>query len=147
MLGDPHEVLDRLIGRWDLSGQMGETPLRRVVEAKGTLGDLFVEVHRRSVLEAPAGQLPYEALYYIGYDSESERYVMHLLDTYGPRFSRTLGIGERQGNRISFVFEYDGGPFTNTFTWHADSEEWTFDLIFLEDGAVHTFATKCMSRV
>ena len=56
MLGHSHELLDRLIGRWDLTGQMGETPLRQAVEAKWTLGDLFVEVHCRSVLEAPAGR-------------------------------------------------------------------------------------------
>jgi hypothetical protein len=122
-LGQPHDLLDRLIGRWDVTGQMGETPLRQAVEAKGTLGDLFVKLHCRSGLQAPAGQLPYETLYYIGNDSESERYVMHLLDTSGARFSRTLGISEREDDRISFVFEYDGGPFTHTFTWHAVREE------------------------
>ena len=147
MRGDPHELLDRLVGRWNLTDRMGETPLRQAVEAKWTLGDRFVEVHCRSVLEAPAGELPYEALYYIGYDTGSDHYVMHLLDTYGARHSRTLGIGERQGDRLSFVFEYDGGPFTNTFTWHADNEEWMFDRTFLEDGAVHTFATKRMCWV
>jgi Protein of unknown function (DUF1579) len=146
VLDVPHELLDKLVGTWELTGQMGETAVQQAVEARWTLGGHFAEVRCRSVLNKPAGHEPYEAVYYIGFDAEDERYVMHLLDTFGARYSRFLGIGERRGNRISFVFEYPDGPFANAFTWHPDTAEWTFALTFLEDGIKRTFATKRMRR-
>src|SRR5437660_12322907 len=68
----------------------------------------------------------YEAIVYIGYDNTSERYVAHWIDVFGGRFSETLGYGARDGNRIKFVFEYQDGPFHNTFTWNAEAKTWTF---------------------
>ncbi len=146
MPDNPPELLGKLIGAWDLTGRMGETPLHQAVQARWTLGGLFVEVHCQSILDAPPGEKPYEAIYYIGYDSRAQQYVMHLLDTFGVASSRTLGIGRQGNDTIPFVFEYESGPFTNTFTWHPDAEEWTFDLTYLENGAVRTFATKRMRR-
>src|SRR5215467_12465233 len=48
--------LDLLVGRWELTGQMGATPLRQAVEGRWILGHHFVEVTCRSVLPVPAGQ-------------------------------------------------------------------------------------------
>jgi hypothetical protein len=45
----------------------------------------------------------------MGYDTTSERYVLHLLDIFGARYSETLGFGTRDGKAIRFVFEYPDG--------------------------------------
>jgi hypothetical protein len=56
-------LLDKLVGQWDLTGQMGDTPLRQAVAARWTLGGLFVEMTSRSILAAEAeGEQPYEAV-------------------------------------------------------------------------------------
>jgi hypothetical protein len=145
---DAGELLGKLVGQWDLTGQMGATPLRQAVAGRWVLGNLMVEVSCRSVLPAPAGQQPYEALYFIGYNAEHDRFVMHLLDTFGVALSGSVGIGERQGDSIAFRFvDADGDPFINTFRWHQAGEAWTFELMDLSGGLVRPFANKRMARV
>jgi hypothetical protein len=58
---------------------------------------------------APGSERRYEAIWYMGYDTTSERYVLHLLDIFGARYSETLGFGTRDGKAIRFVFEYPDG--------------------------------------
>lgn len=60
----------------------------------------------------------------MGYDTVSERYVLHLMDVFGGRFSETLGYGTREGNEIRFVFEYPDGPFHTTMKWDAGTGTW-----------------------
>jgi hypothetical protein len=109
-----------------------------------SLGGCFVEVRLRSTFTEPADRQPYEAIYFIGFDEQDERYMMHLLDTFGARSSRVLGVGEPQGNRTPFLFEYPDGPFTNAFTWRPDAAEWTCHLTFLEGSSERAFAAKRM---
>jgi hypothetical protein len=137
--------LNNLIGEWKLVGQMGDTPLSQSVFGKWTLGGLFVELYFRSTLPTHDGKPPYEAVYHIGYNSESDVYVMHLLDTFGVATNCIAGLGKRNGDSIPFVFDY-AGPFTNKMTWDAKSETWTFEQTFVRDGTPRTFATKKMVR-
>ena len=46
------------------------------------------------------------------------------MDTFGARFSETLGYGTRDGNQIRFVFEYPDGPFHNSYRWNAEEKNW-----------------------
>lgn len=144
---DVSDFLDKLVGQWDLSGQMGDIPLRQSVDGKWTLGDLFIELYFKSTLPPQAGRKLYEAVYHIGYNEENDRYVMHLLDTFGVALTCSVGIGKRKGNSIPFVFDYAEGPFTNRFSWDESSDAWTFKQAYLQDGQSHTFATKHMTRV
>lgn len=140
------EFLNRLIGQWKLTGQMGTTLLQQAVTVKWTLEGRFVELHFKSTLPASESQPPYEAIYFIGYDEQDDAYVMHLLDTFGAGYSRFIGIGKRDGDTILFVFQYANGPFTNRFTWESTTQSWDFELAYEQDGKVHTFATKRMTR-
>lgn len=141
------DFLNNLVGSWELTGQMGETPLRQNVECRWSLGGLYVEMRFKSTLPASQDQLPYEAVYFIGYNPVSDRYVMHLLDTSGVPLICTVGIGLQEANAIPFVFEYEGGPFTNRFVWDSQNQIWRFELTFLQDGQERVFAVKAMRRV
>ncbi len=145
-LEPPARFLNHLVGQWELTGQMGEVPLQQAVTAKWTLGGLFVEVYCRSTFPSPAGEKPYEAVYYIGYNDKKDLYVMHLLDTFGVAIPYTAGTGRREGDTIPFIFNYSTGPFTNLFIWDQQKDEWLFELTYFEGGAVRTFATKRMVR-
>jgi hypothetical protein len=59
------------------------------------LSHRFVRIHETTEDAAPASERRYEALWFLGYDPLSERYVLHLLDVFGGRFSETLGHGTR----------------------------------------------------
>ena len=143
----PTEFLNLLIGKWELTGQMGNTPLQQAVTAQWTLDHRFVELHFTSTIPSSDGQPPYQAIYFIGHDEKDNTYVMHLLDTFGASYSRAIGLGKRDGNTIPFVFQYTEDPFVNRFTWEADTQSWTFELTHKQDGQIHVFATKHMKRM
>lgn len=131
--------LDGLVGRWLLTGQMGQTELKQEVEARWVLGETFVEM-RFSQAEPP-----YEALYLLGKDPKSGRYVFHLFDSFGVSDEYRFGTGDLDGDRIPFSFLYTSGLFHNTLTHCADG--WTWTLEYEADGGRRNFAVKRMVRL
>jgi len=81
------DLLDRLVGSWTLTGKMSSTPLKQRVEAKWVLRGRFLQMHFVSEGPTLGTQTPYEATYMIGYDSQSNTYVLHLFDTFGATYS------------------------------------------------------------
>jgi hypothetical protein len=118
------ELLNKMAGRWKLTGTIRGKSVEHSVEAQWVLNHQFLQVHEKDVAAPP----PYEANVMIGYDNSSERYVAHWLDVYGGRFSETLGYGSRAGDQIEFVFEYPDGPFHTTFRWIADKQQWQWQM-------------------
>jgi hypothetical protein len=78
----------------------------------------------RTPRRTPASEKRYEAIWFLGYDPVIEKYVLHLFDVFGARFSETLGCGTRDGNSMHFTFEYPDGPFHSTFRWTPESGGW-----------------------
>ena len=94
------------------------------LQAEWVLNHQFLRMHEQTSAAAPKDEHSYEAIWFLGYDAVSERYVLHLMDVFGTRFSETLGYGVRDGNKIRFVFEYPDGPFHTTYIWNPDSGIW-----------------------
>lgn len=94
------------------------------VEAEWMLNHQFLRIHEKTAANAPPDEHLYDAIWFLGYDPTSERYVLHLMDVFGGRFSETLGYGTRDGNAIRFVFEYPDGPFHTTFRWSPEPNSW-----------------------
>jgi Protein of unknown function (DUF1579) len=119
-------LLDNLTGSWNLTGKVMGRTADHTVEVEWVLNHQFLRIHEKARNPAANGAVPYEAMIMIGYDNASERYIAHWNDTYGGRFSETLGYGTRNGNDIRFVFEYPDGPFHTIFRWLPDSRQWTW---------------------
>jgi hypothetical protein len=122
------DLVDHLSGAWKLEGAVMGHEAHHEVEAKWTLNHRFLQIHEKTSAAAPRSEHRYEALWFLGYDPVSERYVLHLLDVFGARFSETLGYGVRDGNEIRFVFEYPDGPFHTTYRWSAENDSWQWVL-------------------
>jgi hypothetical protein len=72
--------------------------------------------------------------------------MVHWLDVYGGKFS-AMGTGQREGDSIAFVFQYDDGPFYNTFKWNAAAQTWTFTMESAgKDGKRELFAVDTLRR-
>ena len=141
------EFLNRLVGSWSLTGKMGSTELRQKVEARWVIQSHFVEVHCLEEKLSSRDQNLYEAIYMIGHDSQSGEYSMHLFDTFGAGYARTVGVGTRQDNSIEFLFPYPNGLFSNTFTWHSTTDEWKMLLRQKDEtDKWKVFAIKSLSR-
>jgi hypothetical protein len=118
------DLVDRLAGSWKIHGRVMGNNAHHDVQADWIFNHQFLRMTEKTSANAPSGERPYDAIWYLGYDAISERYVLHLMDTFGGRFSETLGYGTRAGNEIRFVFEYPDGPFHNTYRWNAQENTW-----------------------
>jgi hypothetical protein len=118
------DLADHMIGTWKLGGKIMGRDAHHEVEAAWVLNHQFVRIHEKTEDAAPASERRYEATWFLGYDPVSERYVLHLLDVFGGRFSETLGYGTRDGSSIHFVFEYPDGPFHTTYQWSPEKDTW-----------------------
>lgn len=115
-------LLDKLVGEWKITGQIGGDPVENNFDAKWVLNHQFLELNFLDV-----NPEDYAAKVFIGYDCISERYVVHWLDSFGSRYSETLGYGiKKDENIIEFRFEYPNAPLINKFSYDSKADIWTF---------------------
>ena len=93
------DLVDRMAGNWTLEGPVMGRAAHHEVQAEWVLNHQFLRIHEKTVAGAPADEHKYEATWFLGYDPVSERYVLHLLDVFGGRFSETLGYGTPRWQR------------------------------------------------
>ena len=141
------DLVDHLAGDWKLEGQVMGREGHHDVQAEWALNHQFLRIHEKTAAGAPPAESRYEAIWFLGYDVVSERYVLHLLDVFGGRYSETLGYGAREGTTIRFVFEYPDGPFHTTFHWSPETQSWQW-LLQQKDknGKWMTFADLKLTR-
>jgi hypothetical protein len=118
------DLVSHLAGSWKLEGKVAGNNAHHDVRVDWVLNRQFLRIQETTSANAPPDERRYDSIWYLGYDPISERYVLHLMDTYGARFSETLGYGIRDGNQIRFVFEYPDGPFHTTYIWNAGEKSW-----------------------
>ncbi len=146
-MDDNLAFLDRLQGRWELTGKMGEVPLHQQVRAEWTLGGTFLRMYFASLTGEDNPTSDYEAVYHIAFNGSHGVYVMHLLDTTDVPLHCVMGTGRRDRNSIPFLFEYGQTKFFNRLSWNPKADSWSFLQTYDEGGDVQTFATKEMIRV
>ncbi|MCX6306605.1 MAG: hypothetical protein NT040_16695 [Bacteroidetes bacterium] len=120
VFNDP--LLEKIIGTWNVTGQIGKDKITYNFKASWELNHQFVEL----AFSDTAVQPQYTAMVFIGFNCISERYVAHWLDNFGGRFSETLGYGIKLGQSIEFRFEYPDGPFMNKFIYDEKAGNWQF---------------------
>jgi hypothetical protein len=142
-----YNILNKLKGQWYLTGQMGNILLSQKVEVDWALNNNFIKME---FIEepAPVSKAPYLATYFIGYDTDGKKFIFHLLDSFGPKFSQTLGFGQQTENGITFEFKYPDCIFQNIFTFIPESNSWTMLLQHQsQEGVWIKFAEKKLVRL
>jgi Protein of unknown function (DUF1579) len=115
------DFLDDLVGSWRIARSARGKQIENAMDARWVLQHQFVQLHMIDVGTPPA----YEANVLIGFDPAKKQYTAHWCDTFGAGYS-AIGHGARAGDSVEFRFDYDDGPFFNTFTWHPADRSWTF---------------------
>lgn len=143
----PDSLVDHMTGAWDMHGKVMGQDAHHEVRVEWVLNHQFLSIHEKTAADASSSEHRYEASWFLGYDPVSERYVLHLLDVFGGRFSEALGYGTRDGNSIRFVFEYPDGPFHTAYRWSAQDDSWEW-LMEQKDkaGKWTTFADLKLTR-
>jgi hypothetical protein len=135
--------LEKLLGKWDMTGTMGSTALRYHAVAEHVLQNGFLRLHMIDAAADPK----YEADVYIGFDSEQHDYIVHWLDRFGASGARVVGTGKRKDAQLIVMFPYTSGNFRDTFTLMPDSNTWSLLLESQKsDGTWSTFATYALAR-
>ncbi len=142
------DLVDRLAGTWIVLGTVLGREAHHNVRAEWVLNHQFLRIQEKTATSAPADERPYDAIWFLGYDPIKARYILHLLDTFGGRYSETLGYGIREGNEIRFAFEYPDGPFRNTYRWNSRDGTWQWYMEQKDKGGVWApFADLKLTRV
>ena len=118
------DLIDHMVGTWKIEGNVMGAEAHHTVTAEWVLNHQFLRMYEKTSPDAPSSEKRYEAIWFIGYDDVSEKYVEHLMDIFGARFSESLGYGTRDGDSIRFVYEYPDGPFHTTYRWNAQQGSW-----------------------
>jgi hypothetical protein len=139
------DLLDRLVGSWELTGTMQGQQLQQACSAQWVLNHQFVHLHCRESKHPPLLGLPYEADMYIGYDGTTRRYVAHLLDIFG-QIAPSLGYAERSGNKLVFLFEDSAGAIENSMSWTPGGDTWHVSIRQRRNGPWSAFAEKELRR-
>jgi hypothetical protein len=141
------DLVDHMVGTWQLRGPVMGHEAHHTVEAEWVLNHQFLRIHETTEAGAAASEKRYDAIWFLGYDPVSERYVLHLLDVFGGRLSETLGYGAREGNSLRFVFEYPDAPFLTVFQWSAEKDTWQWRMTQKDkDGKWVSFADLRLTR-
>ena len=136
------DFIDQLVGRWKIIRQIRGKEVQNTLTAEWVLNHQFLQLHMKDAADPPQ----YEAIILIGCAHADQQYIIHWCDTFGGKFS-ARGKGKRNGNSIEFQFDYDDGPFFNTFTWDENAKAWTFKMESQDkDGKRQLFAIDTLRR-
>src|SRR5271169_5553712 len=86
------DLVDHMAGAWTLTGPVMGHDAHHDLQAEWVLNHQFLRIHEKSAASAPASERRYEAIWFLGYDAVSERYVLHLLDVFGGRYSARASV-------------------------------------------------------
>lgn len=132
------DLLDRLVGKWNVTGTTHGTPTTQTLEVDWVLNHQFLRIYQKSSENARGGSVPFEAMLMVGYDATSKNYVLHPMNIRGGQ-DAGVGFGRRTGNEISFAYYNITPPGVNStvatiadvprrpgvrFTWEPDAKTW-----------------------
>jgi hypothetical protein len=138
-------LLDNLVGDWHVERKFGDgRTAENTLHAEWMLDHQFIELHYRDVATPPK----YEAIVFIGYDAEEQRYVCHWIDNFGGQFS-ALGHGkiDNEKRAIEFTFDYKDGPFTNKFSFDPATKTWISRMRQRDKGEWKLFTEDKFTRI
>ena len=142
-LSDP--LLDKMVGRWVLSGEITGQPTTHDVEVSWVLNHQFVRIHETSREKTKAGLPQYEAIVLLGWDAKRNEYVVHWTDVFGGGFS-SMGYGKGDASTIPLVFKSPDGDFHTTFTFDPKSGSWKWTMDQENKGKLEPFARMTMVK-
>ena len=122
------DLVDHLAGSWKMSGTISRQGAHHDVHAAWILNHQFLRIEERTASDAPAGEHRYDAVWFLGFDTVSSTYVLHLMDIFGGRFSETIGRGKRDHNTLRFEFAYPDGLFRSTYEWNPATRQWRWRM-------------------
>ncbi len=141
-------LLDHMTGNWILQGTISGRETTHDIEADWVLNHEYIRIHEASREKNAQGQPAYEAIVFIGWDTQSSHYTCLWLDTTGGNglSGDAIGHGKRSGDEIAFFFESKDGNFHTTFVYSKSSDSWQWIMDNEIGGKLSPFARLKLTR-
>lgn len=122
------DLLNHLVGNWDAGGTIHGNPFTWDIEAQWVMNHQYLRISEKSREVVPWLNVHYQGVYFIGYNHNSERYVVHEMSVKGDgNQTEAPYYAYRAGNELKLVEPWTAGSDTLTvqrFTWEPTSGSW-----------------------
>jgi hypothetical protein len=146
----PDALLDKMTGRWVLTGTIAKQQTTHDVDVDWILNREYLRIHEVSREKNGAGGPQYEAWIHIAWDAKKSEYAVLWLDNTAVFTFAADGIGhaKRDGDRIPMLFtDPDGGGIHTTFSYDRTTDTWSWTIDNVDKtGRVSSFATVTLTR-
>ena len=119
--GRAEAFLDRLAGKWMLSGKLAGREVTHDIAADWTLNHGYLRIHEISRERGPSGQAAYEAIIFISYNAKTDDFTCLWLDSTSNEGLTAAGLGhaKQRENSLPFIFRDAKGEISieNTFVY------------------------------
>jgi hypothetical protein len=141
-------LLDHLVGKWVLHGEVAGQQTTHDVEAGWVLHHQYLEIREVSREKDQNGKPQYEATVYVGWNEPTGQYAAVWLDTYGGISPGSIGIAERRENQLTFIFKNEKGAvtFRNAFVYDQKENSWAWSMDNVEGGISQPFGRFTLTR-
>ena len=124
------DLLDHLVGKWNITSVAHGFSSTAVLEAEWVLSHQHLHIHLRSneVIPWIHEQMVFD--YFISYNHNSKRYVVHAMSVFGVDDDEGFWYGYRNGNELKIFQKANITSNSDTlnvqrFTWDPTSNSWT----------------------
>ncbi|MGH7022159.1 MAG: hypothetical protein ACREEB_01060 [Caulobacteraceae bacterium] len=146
---EPHpNLLDKLVGKWVLKGELAGKQTVHDVQASWVLNDRYVRLDEVSRDIDDHGRPAYEASIFIGWEPRSQTYTCIWLDSTAVDAGGGSCVAKPTPNRIPFLFLNKAGAviFANTFVYNPGVDHWEWKLDDVSKGKRTPFGRVILSR-
>lgn len=126
------ELLNHLVGTWNVTATANGDKFTATIKAEWVMSHQYLHIYEKADENIPWLHTPLEIEFFIGYNHNSKRYVVHEMAVFGSDGPyEGFCYAYRNGNEIKLVKKCEGDSAAVTiqrFTWEPSSATWHSEI-------------------
>ena len=148
-VSQPDSLLNKLAGKWVLTGTIEGQKTIHDVDAKRVLNGQYVQIKEVSREKDEKGNPLYDAVIYICWQDAKKQYFCLWLDNTSNEgiSNQVIGRAKQNGDKIEMVFKFsDANQFHTTFIYDRETDTWQWLMDGEENGKLQPFASVRLTK-
>ena len=148
-ISQPDSLLNKLAGKWVLTGTIEGQKTTHDVDAKRVLNGQYVQIKEVSREKDEKGNPLYDAVIYICWQDAKKQYFCLWLDNTSNEgiSNQVIGRAKQNGDKIEMVFKFsDANQFHTTFIYDRETDTWQWLMDGEENGKLQPFASVRLTK-
>jgi hypothetical protein len=136
-------LLDKMTGRWILTGIIDGKEIIHDIDAKRVLNGQYIQIEEVSREKDEKGNLDYNAFIYMCWQEAKKEYQCLWLDNTSNEGTSNgiLGRAKQNGDKIELLFKFSKTVlFHTTFFYDKTADTWQWTMDSEENGKLEPFA-------